>query len=49
MGKPDYETYEEGLEAAMAGKLVADCPYRYGSLEYESWTKGFDSWIEDDE
>jgi len=36
-----YETYKEGVRAAYKGRIAADCPYAYDSVEGESWIEGF--------
>lgn len=35
------DAYEEGWEAAQAGKMAADCPYSYDSPQGEQWMLGY--------
>lgn len=34
--------YNEGMMAAYNGKIAADCPYEYSSVEGELWLSGYE-------
>jgi hypothetical protein len=42
-GMEDKDPYAEGVEAAHKGKIIAHCPYPFGSVEANEWIDGFES------
>lgn len=35
------DPYEEGVEAANAGRSIAQCPYQFGTKDGDAWVQGF--------
>ena len=38
----ENDPYAEGVEAAHTGKMMADCPYQYGTPDGDKWCAGYE-------